>query len=61
MSYITPAVEYLYSNRHLMTDEGLEFVFAKGADYRLKYLRVKHMILTKSCTKHLPKQSWVFQ
>jgi len=37
MSYIKPAVEYLKSTNHLMTDEGLEFVLAKGAEYRDSY------------------------
>ncbi len=37
MSYITPAVEYLCSNHHLMTDEGLEFVLEKGTEYCAEY------------------------
>ena len=41
MSYIKPAVEYLKSTNHLMTDEGLEFVLAKGAKYRKMYYQTR--------------------
>jgi len=37
ISYIAPAVKYLKSNNHLMTDEGLEFVLSKGAKSREMY------------------------
>jgi len=37
ISYVKPAVEYLCSNHHLMTDEGLEFIHEKGNEYREEY------------------------
>ncbi len=39
ISYVKPAVGYLKSNNHLMTDAGLRIVLEKGAESRLRYYR----------------------
>ncbi len=39
ISYVKPAVRYLKSNNHRMTDEGLCIVLEKGAEHRIQYYR----------------------
>ncbi len=39
ISYVKPAVGYLKSNNHQMTDAGLRIVLEKGAESRLRYYR----------------------
>ena len=39
ISYVDPAVAYLKSNNHRMTDDGLQIVLEKGAEHRIQYYR----------------------
>ncbi len=39
ISYVKPAVAYLKSNNHRMTDDGLQIVLEKGAEHRIQYYR----------------------
>jgi len=55
ISYIKPAVKYLKSNHHLMTDEGLKFVLEKGAEYRAMYYQKRVKVLNKKKRQVLAK------
>ena len=55
ISYIKPAVKYLKSNHHLMTDEGLKFVLEKGAEYRAMYYQKRVKGLNKKKRQILAK------
>ncbi len=39
ISYMKPAVAFLKSHNHRMTDDGLEFVLARGSEYRTMYYK----------------------
>jgi len=40
-SFVDPAVEYLKSNNHQMTDEGLKIVIKKGSEFRFQYYETR--------------------
>ncbi len=41
ISYVDPAVAYLKSNNHRMTDDGLQIVLEKGNEFRLDYYETR--------------------
>ncbi len=41
ISYVDPAVAYLKSNNHRMTDDGLQIVLEKGHDFRVDYYETR--------------------
>ncbi len=57
ISYVKPAANYLKSNNHQMTDEGLRIVLEKGAESRFQYYRQRAHDITweqRQSLAHLP-------